>query len=90
LGLNPSEFWELTLRDFIIKTQAYRQKLEEWERVVRLQTYWIVSPNIKPDAKAEPKDLWTLPSEREEVLKKQQKDALEAEKAFARAIGIKL
>ena len=88
LGLDPETFWGLTLHDFSIKMQAYREKQERWERVVRLQTYWIVSPNIKPEEKVQPSDLWTLPSEMADKALENKKKEEQAEREFLRMLGL--
>lgn len=88
LGLDPETFWGLSLRDFSIKMQAYREKQERWERVVRLQTYWIVSPNIKPEEKVQPSDLWTLPSEMADKALENKKKEEQAEREFLRMLGL--
>lgn len=87
LGLDPETFWGLTLRDYFIKRQAYRDKLEDLERVVRLQTYWIVSPNFKPEEKVQPSDLWTLPSEMAEKALEEKRKEEQAELMFLRSLG---
>lgn len=88
LGLDPETFWGLSLRDFSIKMHAYREKQERWERVVRLQTYWIVSPNIKPEEKVQPSDLWTLPSEMADKALENKKKEEQAEREFLRMLGL--
>lgn len=67
---------------------AYREKQERWERVVRLQTYWIVSPNIKPEEKVQPSDLWTLPSEMADKALENKKKEEQAEREFLRMLGL--
>lgn len=88
LGLDPETFWGLSLRDFSIKMQAYREKQEAWEKVIRLQTYWIVSPNIKPEEKVQPSDLWTLPSEMADKALENKKKEEQAEREFLRMLGL--
>jgi hypothetical protein len=85
LKLQSDTFWQLTPREFIIKIQAYYQEKEDWERVIRLHTYYTVSPHIKD--KIEPTDLWTLPSERVQKQERQAKDEEKAAKAFLKAIS---
>lgn len=88
LGLDPETFWGLTLHDFSIKMQAYRDKQEAWEKVIRLQTYWIVFPNIKPEEKVQPSDLWTLPSEMADKALENKKKEEQAEREFLRMLGL--
>lgn len=80
LGLRPDEFWDLTFREYIIKWRGYQQRQEEWERVIRLQTYYTISPHLKD--KIEPFDLWTLPSEVRAKEAEQERQAKEAERLF--------
>ena len=84
LRLAPFDFWGLTFRDFWIKSFAHRQELENWERVIRLQTYFTISPHIKD--RIEPIDLWTLPSEQTKKMAQQSAEDSRAEQIFLDSI----
>jgi len=89
LKLNPAEFWNLTLRDFAIKLNAHSQEREAWERVVRLQTYHLLFPNVKAEFQESfsPMDVWVLPSEFKEAEKKRLEKERRANELFARSLG---
>lgn len=53
----------MTLRDFYTKIEAHRQRREDWERIVRLQTHRLILPHLGKGDKLEPRELWLLPSE---------------------------
>jgi hypothetical protein len=47
-----------------------------------------VSPNIKPEEKVQPSDLWTLPSEMADKALENKKKEEQAEREFLRMLGL--
>lgn len=84
IGLLPDDFWRLTYREFAMKWRGYYERIEAWERVVRLQTYYTISPHVKD--KIEPFDLWTLPSEYRNKLERYAQDSEKAERLFVKSL----
>lgn len=53
LGLKPSEFWSLTLKEFTEMVDGYKLKDDlEWRKVAQLAA-WVTAPHMKRPVTAE-------------------------------------
>ena len=83
LGLLPSDFWDLTFREFKLMQKGYLKRLEKeqihnWD-LVRTLAVFVLQPHMKKGKTLKPKDIIPLPTDKKkaevDTLEKRRKNA---------------
>lgn len=78
----------MTLRDLMTKIDGFYKVREYNEELVRRLAFFSTMPYHK--ANTSPSDLWVLPSEQYDKQLENEKEELEANKNFAKILGLKV
>lgn len=88
MDLSPDIFWDMTMRQYILKQNGYLQKLEDeqihdWNLLRNMATY-ILQPHLKKGKSIKPSELMYLPidgkTNTEKDIEKRRKEAILAAK----------
>ena len=88
MDISPDIFWDMTMRQYILKQNGYLQKIEDeqihhWNLLRNVATF-ILQPHLKKGKSVKPTDLMHLPidgkSKSEKDIEKRRKEAILAAK----------
>ena len=65
MNIGVDEFWNMTMREFILKQRGYLNALEDEQihgwNMTRVLACYILKPHLKKGSKLQPKDIMSLP-----------------------------
>jgi hypothetical protein len=65
MNMTPDEFWDITMRAFLLKQRGYLEAIEDEQihgwNMTRVLACYTLKPHLKKGSKLQPKDIMYLP-----------------------------
>jgi hypothetical protein len=93
MNMTPDEFWDITMRAFLLKQRGYLEAIEDEQihgwNMTRVLACYTLKPHLKKGSKLQPKDIMYLPIDGTSVeqmdIAKKRRAGLLAAKRMAKA-----